>query len=183
MFVRNHGCVPPHRLLHVQGIVGSMPWNAMVFLTLYLQLLGMGDFAASLLMALLLAGSAFGGLLGGWIGDRAAVRFPRTGRVAVAQFSVAIGVPLSVLLLKGLPLRGGAGPVALYAAVLLLHGLLSSWCAPACNNPVFAEIVPVELRNMVSSVHMTTECAHDDMRKACWVKAGAQQGYTSGRLP
>ena len=33
-----------------QGIVGNIPWNALVFFTLYLQLLGMSDFHASLLM-------------------------------------------------------------------------------------------------------------------------------------
>ena len=37
-----------------QGIVGSVPWTALVFLTLYLQLLGMTDFAASVLMAVFL---------------------------------------------------------------------------------------------------------------------------------
>ena len=54
----------------MQGIVGSMPWNAMVFITLWLQLLGFSDFAASLLMALFALGSALGGLLGGAIGAR-----------------------------------------------------------------------------------------------------------------
>lgn len=46
----------------MQGIVGSTPWNAMVFFTLYLQLLGMSDFASSLLMALFLGGTAIGAL-------------------------------------------------------------------------------------------------------------------------
>ena len=40
----------------------------MVFITLWLQLLGFNDFAASLLMALFALGSALGGLLGGAIG-------------------------------------------------------------------------------------------------------------------
>ena len=39
-------------LLCMQGILGSTPWNALVFLTLYLQLIGMSDSAASILMAL-----------------------------------------------------------------------------------------------------------------------------------
>jgi hypothetical protein len=72
----------------------------MVFVTLYLQLLGMSDFSASLIMALMLAGGAAGGLLGGAIGDLAARRFPNHGRIAVTQFSVAIGVPLSFLILR-----------------------------------------------------------------------------------
>ena len=45
----------PENLLNVaQGIVGSIPWTALVFFTLYLQLLGMTDFAASVLMSLFL---------------------------------------------------------------------------------------------------------------------------------
>lgn len=50
-------------LLLVQGIVGSTPWNALVFNTLYLQLLGMSDFQASLIAALFLGGTAVGALV------------------------------------------------------------------------------------------------------------------------
>ncbi len=49
--------------LRMQGIVGSTPWNALVFNTLYLQLLGMSDFQASLISALFLAGTAVGALV------------------------------------------------------------------------------------------------------------------------
>lgn len=45
---------------HLQGIVGSVPGQALVFLTLYFQLLGMSDFAASLLLAVFLAAVAAG---------------------------------------------------------------------------------------------------------------------------
>lgn len=41
--------------------------------------------------------------------------------------------------------------VALYAVLLFFMGLCIAAAAPACNNPVFAEIVPPELRNMVST--------------------------------
>lgn len=44
----------------VQGILGTIPWTAIVFLTLYLQLIGMSDFAASALMSLFLTGTAAG---------------------------------------------------------------------------------------------------------------------------
>ena len=84
----------------VQGILGSTPWNALVFLTLYMQLLGMTDTAAAALMALFLGGTALGGLLGGFVGDLAAKRYPSHGRILVCQFSVVSGVPLSLLLLK-----------------------------------------------------------------------------------
>ena len=83
--------------------MGSIPWSGMVFLTLYFQLLGMSNFAASLQMALLLGSTAVGGLLGGWIGDRAAVKFPDHGRILVCQFSVAIGIPFSLMITKARP--------------------------------------------------------------------------------
>ena len=47
-----------------QGILGSIPWTALVFLTLYLQLIGMSDLHAGALMALFLGGTALGSLLG-----------------------------------------------------------------------------------------------------------------------
>lgn len=55
-----------------QGVAGSVPWSALVFLTLYLQLLGMSDAQASSLVALFLLGGWRGGVervlesLGAW---------------------------------------------------------------------------------------------------------------------
>ena len=71
-------------------------------------------------------------------GDECARRWPRTGRILAAQFSVACGLPLSALLLKGLPTRhpdGMAALVPLYALVMAVFGLLITWCAPACAAP------------------------------------------------
>lgn len=96
---------PTEEVVAVQGILGSTPWNALVFLTLYMQLLGMSDTAAAALMALFLGGTAAGGLLGGYVGDIAAKRAPSHGRILVCQFSVVSGVPLSLLLLKVLSAR------------------------------------------------------------------------------
>lgn len=52
--------VPLHTTL--QGIVGTTPWLALVFITLWLQLLGFSDFSASLLVAAFLAANAAGKL-------------------------------------------------------------------------------------------------------------------------
>ena len=67
---------------------------------LLLQLMGMSNGAASLMVALYLLGGGLGGLLGGWIGDLAAQRFPNHGRIAATQFSVIVGVPFALLLTK-----------------------------------------------------------------------------------
>ena len=61
--------------------------------------------------------------------------------------------------MQGLPLDGKSLWVtALYAVVLFLMGLCIAAAAPACNNPIFAEIVPPELRNMVNLMALTAPC-------------------------
>ncbi|PNH07170.1 hypothetical protein TSOC_006380, partial [Tetrabaena socialis] len=140
---------PTFLIIIAQGIVGSTPWQALVFLTLYLQLLGFSDATASGLVALFMAGSAAGSLLGGWLGDRVAERHPNHGRILLVQFSVVSGLPLMVLLLRGMPLEATPNSAAAYGTLLVLTGLLISWAAPACNNPVFAEVVPADMRNLI----------------------------------
>lgn len=49
----------------VQGIVGSTPWNALVFTTFWFQLVGFSDLQASILLAAFLAANAAGRLLPG----------------------------------------------------------------------------------------------------------------------
>ena len=61
--------------------------------------------------------------------------------------------------LQGLPLKGDGGTAALYAVVLGCMGLLISWAAPACNNPIFAEIVPPHLRSMIYAFDRSFETA------------------------
>jgi hypothetical protein len=60
---------------------------------------------------------------------------------------------------QGLPLNGEGTTVALYAAVLGCMGLLISWAAPACNNPLFAQIVPSHLRTMIFAFDRSFETA------------------------
>ena len=84
----------------MQGIIGSVPWSALVFLTLYMQLVGMTDFHASMLMCMFLGAYGLGTLIGGWVGDAAASRFPDHGRIAVTQFSEFIRIPISWLIVK-----------------------------------------------------------------------------------
>ncbi|KAL4425866.1 hypothetical protein ABPG75_009882 [Micractinium tetrahymenae] len=131
------------------GILGTTPWLALVFATLYLELLGFSDLQASVLVAIFLASNAVGGLLGGMLGDWAARRWPDHGRIAVCQLSVSLGVPMSALIFKGLPLEPSAAAAVLYAVTLAATGLGISWAGTACNNPIFAEIVPSAHRNLI----------------------------------
>eukprot|EP00887_Chlorella_sp_A99_P006616 scaffold3.g6616.t1 len=146
-------------LVVAQGVFGSIPWAAFVFLTLYFQLLGMSDAAASLLVALFLAGTAAGSLVGGAAGDAAARRWPRHGRLAATQFSVAVGLPFAFILIKGLPRDGRPATVALYGVVLAAFALLKAWPANSFNNPAFAEIVPSSQRSLVYALDRALEGA------------------------
>jgi hypothetical protein len=76
------------QIIVAQGIVGTMPWNAIAFFTLWLQLLGFSDWHASVLTAAFYGATSAGAFLGGAIGDAAAVSFPSAGRIYTAQTSV-----------------------------------------------------------------------------------------------
>ena len=71
--------------------MGNIPGQAMAFLTLYLQLLGIDNFRASLLVSVGMLAHAVGGQLGGLIGDVAAKGAPKWGRIFVCQVSVVAG--------------------------------------------------------------------------------------------
>lgn len=55
---------------------------------------GMSDAAASGCTALLIGGTAVGGLLGGWLGDRVAVRHPDHGRILLVQVTAMLHLHL-----------------------------------------------------------------------------------------
>jgi MFS family permease len=149
--------IPSFQVLILQGIVGSMPWQAMAMFTLYFQLLGFTDLEASSLMAVFTLGCAVGGLAGGWLGDRVSRRVAR-GRIWVNQLSVFLGLPLTFILFQLLPINihstgtdNGGDPMSyqhqyvwtLYCIVLLIFGLSISWCG-ANNSAMFADLVPEE---------------------------------------
>ena len=48
------------------------------------------------------------------------------------------GMVLTLVLLRGLPTQHAAAAFASYMAVSIANGLLNSWPAPACTNPVFS---------------------------------------------
>lgn len=58
----------PVHMLCLQGIVGTMPWVALGFSTLYLQLLGFSDLNAAILVAVFSFGCSIGSFGGGYIG-------------------------------------------------------------------------------------------------------------------
>ncbi|KAH9302991.1 hypothetical protein KI387_014574 [Taxus chinensis] len=139
--------VKTFQIIVLQGIVGSLPWTAMVFFTMWFELIGFGNKSAAILMSIFAGGCAFGSLLGGWAADQVASTFPYSGRILCAQFSAFMGIPFSWLLLTVIPQATESW--FLFGATLLGMGLTISWCQACANGPLFAEVVPTKHRTMI----------------------------------
>jgi MFS family permease len=142
------------QIIIAQGLFGNIPWQALPFLTLWFQLSCFSHAEAASLTLCFNVGTAVGGLLGGYIGDRAAQWSPDHGRVYVAQFSVTAGLPLTALVLFVYP---PGQWFELYAATLFTMGASISWCFAGVNAPVLSEIVPARLRSTVFGVDRMLE--------------------------
>jgi len=131
--------IPTFCILVAQGMFGSIPWSAMHFMTFYFQYIGVSDFRASFLSSLSMLGAAFGGIVGGVVGDRLALWSPTRGRAITAQISVASGIPLVAAILSGNP--GSPGAFYPYCVLMFVFGLMAAWCSAGVNRPILAEIV------------------------------------------
>ncbi|KAL3619021.1 hypothetical protein CASFOL_037249 [Castilleja foliolosa] len=139
--------VPTFQFIVLQGLVGSVPWTAIVFITLWFELIGFDHNSSATLVGLFAAGCAIGSFLGGVIADKLSQKHPYAGRIMCAQFSASMGIPFSLFLFRVIPQE--VGSYHTYAVTLFLMGLIISWCATATNGPMFAEVVPARHRTMI----------------------------------
>ncbi|KAK8942773.1 hypothetical protein KSP39_PZI009490 [Platanthera zijinensis] len=139
--------VKTFQIIVLQGVVGSLPWTAMVFFTMWFELIGFDNKNAAALTSLFAIGCAGGSFLGGFLADRISRSYPDAGRIMCAQFSAFMGIPFSCLLLAVIP--QSVDSRAAYASTLFLMGSAISWCATCANNPMFAEVVPTKHRTMI----------------------------------
>ncbi|KAI3726474.1 hypothetical protein L1987_66271 [Smallanthus sonchifolius] len=135
------------QIIVLQGLVGSLPWTAMVFFTMWFELIGFDHQKAATLLSLFGAGCSFGSLLGGIMADRLSQVYPHSGRIMCAQFSAIMGIPYTWFLLRVIP--QSVDSYRIYAATLLFMGLTISWNGTAANAPMFAEVVPAKHRTMI----------------------------------
>lgn len=139
--------VPTFQVIVLQGIVGSLPWTAMVFFTMWFELIGFDHKSTASLLSLFAIGCATGSFLGGVIADRLSRVYPHSARIMCAQFSAFMGIPFSYYLLIVIPQSESS--YSTFAVTLLLMGLIISWNGTAANAPMFAEVVPTKHRTMI----------------------------------
>ncbi|KAK1651953.1 hypothetical protein QYE76_069758 [Lolium multiflorum] len=139
--------VPTFQILVAQGVAGSVPWSALSFAVMWLELVGFTHWQTTVITNLNVLAGALGALFSGYIGDPMARRFPNGGRIALAQVSTASTIPIAAVLLLALPNDTSAG--AAYAAVFFVLGFVMPWCPAATNNPILAEVVPEKARTTV----------------------------------
>lgn len=138
---------PTFCVIVAQGVFGSVPSNALGFDTMYFQVAGLGDTRASILSAARLGCSALGNVLGGHIADKMARIWPNHGRTLAAQISVFSGIPLVLAIFAIMEPSPQAFPLLL--ALMMVLGLMSSWCGPGVNYPILSEIVEPEGRAVI----------------------------------
>ena len=93
-------------------------------------------------------------MLGTMAGDVLARRWPNSGRILTAQLSVLLSLPLSCLLLKGLPTYDVGHRTAmrsLYALVMFLFGLCISW---------YAACISCHCCTLNQILHMLVQCIY-----------------------
>lgn len=139
--------VKTFQIIVLQGIVGTLPWTAMVFFTMWFELIGFSHSSSAALLSLFAIGCAAGSLIGGIIADRISQIYPHSGRIMCAQFSAFMGIPFSWFLFKVIP--QSVTSWFPFASTLFLMGLTISWCGTAANAPMFAEVVPTKHRTMI----------------------------------
>lgn len=132
--------IPSFGVIILQGVFGSIPGAAMSFLTMYLQYTGLPNSTCAMVKALGILGEAFGGMLGGIIGDALHRWSPRYGRPLTAQITAVMCVPAAYILFTATPAPHLL--VGFYSTMLVLHGLLGCWAVPGCILPVMCDIVP-----------------------------------------
>ncbi|KAJ3707299.1 hypothetical protein LUZ61_011004 [Rhynchospora tenuis] len=143
------------QIIVAQGVVGSFPWSALSFLSMWFELIGFSHGYTAFLVTLFSVATSLGGLFGGKMGDFLAQHFPNGGRIVLSQISAGSAIPLGAVLLLALPYDPSTG--VWHAIVIFVMGLIISWNAPATNNPIFAEIVPERSRTSIYAL----DCAFE----------------------
>lgn len=142
--VRRVLAIPTIWVAIAQGLAGTMPWMVMglYFITWLVNDRGYDEGPATYIFAGIVLGTALSNIIGGFLGDWAEGRFPRYGRPAVGQISVAIGIPLSYVLFT----RTESWPFVAFFGLCLGTALFISWAGKGSKEPMMQAVTAPELR-------------------------------------
>ncbi|CAI7843231.1 unnamed protein product [Closterium sp. NIES-54] len=192
------------QLIMLQGVVSQAPWSALLFLSMWLELIGFDPSRAAELVSLLSLGFLLGSLTAGWVGDRASQHIPHLGlgRILCANISTGVVVLLSVLLLNVFPpspAEAAASAVVSSGAAALpaSSGYSASSSSPSWGFLVLWESAPhallfcliglgfsqaLKLALYHSKPHETTSCLplHSSTRL---IRGGPAVGLTALEVP
>ncbi|MGQ9723143.1 MAG: MFS transporter [Candidatus Jordarchaeum sp.] len=145
--------IPTMWVIIAQGLTGYFPWIVyQVWLIHWLESVRyLTPGQATLVFAMIVLGSAISSVIGGFLGDKAELRFPRRGRIIIAQISVFIGIPLSWVILFVLQ------EFTLFLIVAFITAVLINWPGSAAVYPIVAAVNKPEVRSTAWSFEQTFE--------------------------
>ncbi len=151
--------IPTIWVATLQGMAGWMPWVVLgqFYPTWLVEAKGMSadidvgnpNGSAPIVMALILIGTVFSNIMGGFIGDWAERIHPKYGRTAIGQFSVFSGIPLSWIMLT----QTQGWPLWTFLVLCFVLALLIGWPGRGAKQPMMQGTVPPELRSSASAAN------------------------------
>lgn len=100
---------------------------------------------------MIVLGSGIGNVLGGFLGDKAEKRSPNRGRLIVAQVSVIVGIPMSLIILFV------ASDFLVFMIFALATAALISWASTGAVYPIVASVNKPEVRSTAWSLEQIFE--------------------------
>ncbi|EPT25590.1 transporter, major facilitator family protein [Toxoplasma gondii TgCatPRC2] len=141
-------------IILAEGLLGTVPWSAFSFNTMYFQYCAMSDLEAAVLTGSLLMGAAAGGVLGGLLGDRLFYWSRGHGRPLVGQVAMMCRIPLLVLAYVVVPKEEEY--FYAYFLIALFVGF-TSMSGVAVNRPILSDVVRPDHKGTVFAVTVALE--------------------------
>ncbi|KNC48242.1 major facilitator superfamily transporter protein [Thecamonas trahens ATCC 50062] len=144
--VRNRALIA----LTLARAMGSLPVNALSFMVLWFQYVGLSDFGAGVSVAFAALGTILGCVVGGWLGDWASIRWPNRGRITVAQVTQVVLCIAMYSLIKTVPQDPSS--LIYFIVITMFIGMLLAFPAFACDLPILAEVVRWQTRGTAYAI-------------------------------
>ncbi|PFH34787.1 transporter, major facilitator family protein [Besnoitia besnoiti] len=141
-------------IILAEGLLGTVPWSAFSFNTMYFQYCAMSDLEAAVLTGSLLIGAAAGGVMGGLLGDHLFHWSRGHGRPLVGQVAMLCRIPLLVLAYVVVPKEEDY--FYAYFIIALLVGF-TSMSGVAVNRPILSDVVRPDHKGTVFAITVALE--------------------------